>query len=112
MESHKVAEDLSRRSAGRTFAGWVVGTGLVVFALLGIVAPASAQVRITGRVTVTPGGEPAPSVLVTVRGTSSTALTDSDGRYLINAASAAGTLVFSRIGLATLEQAFSGAGAV
>jgi TonB-linked SusC/RagA family outer membrane protein len=61
-----------------------------------------AQKTITGK--VTDGSGPVPGANVVIKGTSIGAVTDFDGNYSINAPDGATTLVFSFIGLTTLEE--------
>lgn len=63
-----------------------------------------AQVRmISGNVTSADDGTPLPGVNVVLKGTNNGVVTDGDGSYKLNA-SAGGTLVFSFIGMQTLEE--------
>jgi TonB-linked SusC/RagA family outer membrane protein len=79
--------------------------GLVL--LLASALPAQAQHRVSGRVTA-PAGEGIPSVLVSVQGTTVTALSDQEGRYALTAPSASHVLVFARIGYGTQEAPIDG----
>ncbi len=66
---------------------------------------------ITGRVT-SPTGDALPGVTVILKGTTTGATTDPDGRYTLNVPETAGTLVFSFIGFTSQEKAFSGPGTI
>lgn len=81
----------------------------LALALFGtFVANAARQVNITGKV-VDEGGEPLVGVYVEVRGEKGmTALTDLQGRYSIQGVSADATLVFTYIGMTTLEEPVNG----
>lgn len=61
-----------------------------------------AQTRVTGKVISSEDGSPA-IVSVSVKGTTTGAYTDGDGKYTINVPSAQSVLVFSGIGYATVE---------
>jgi TonB-linked SusC/RagA family outer membrane protein len=64
------------------------------------------QTRITGTVTDATG-LPMPGVGIKVKGTTTTSVTDADGKYVINA-SGSSTLVFSYVGYAEQEVAANG----
>ena len=68
---------------------------------------AYAQARVSGRVTDAQDGSGLPGVNVSVKGTQLGTITDSDGRYSLDAASDA-TLVFSFIGYASQEEVVGG----
>ena len=61
-----------------------------------------AQTRVTGKVISSEDGSPA-IVSVSVKGTTTGAYTDGDGKYTINVPNAQSVLVFSGIGYATVE---------
>jgi TonB-dependent SusC/RagA subfamily outer membrane receptor len=64
---------------------------------------------ITGRVTSsTEGAGPIPGVTVVVKGTTIGSITDVNGKYSISAPANATTLIFSYIGMKTLEVSVSG----
>ena len=87
----------------------ISGKWLPVLTLLLLCAtPARAQQQITGRVTAAGTGEPITGVHVGLRGSSVRVRTGPDGRYALEAPSAAGVLVFSRIGFARKEVPFEG----
>lgn len=58
---------------------------------------------ISGKVTSAEDGSPLPGVNVIVKGTTSGAVTDSDGKYTLNVQSSGGSLIFSFIGLKNQE---------
>ena len=92
-------DDPRRRSLGRLGLGKFV----CFFALLvAFASPAAAQIRISGRVMAAVGGEPLAGTQVVVQGTSQVTQTDADGRFTITAPSGQGSLVFSRLGYASL----------
>ncbi|MDP5044310.1 MAG: carboxypeptidase-like regulatory domain-containing protein, partial [Leeuwenhoekiella sp.] len=61
------------------------------------------QQKITGTVTIAADGMPLPGVTVLVKGTSTGTTTDFDGKYELNTASEDAVLVFSYVGMKTLE---------
>lgn len=63
--------------------------------------------NVTGKVTSAADGEGIPGVVVTVKGTTTAAITNAEGGYTISVPSA-GTLVFSSIGFKTQEIAVGG----
>jgi TonB-linked SusC/RagA family outer membrane protein len=65
-------------------------------------------VQITGTVTSSEDGLPLPGVTIFVKGTTVGTLTAADGKYVLNAPTAATTLVFSYIGFKTQEVAIAG----
>jgi TonB-linked SusC/RagA family outer membrane protein len=76
---------------------------LKLLVLLLASAPAVAQ-TVTGRVTSSADGAPLPGVSVLVKGTTSGTSTDTDGKYTLNVADPANSiLVFSFIGFASQE---------
>ena len=66
------------------------------------------NVQISGVVTDAADGQPLPGVSVVVKGANVSSATDANGRYTINAAGDATTLVFSYVGFKTQEQAVAG----
>mgnify|MGYP002351907585 CR=1 FL=1 len=70
------------------------------FALLG---NALAQQMVTGTVTSQADGMSLPGVNVTEKGTTNGTITDSDGKYSLKVASGKSTLIFSFIGMKTIE---------
>jgi TonB-linked SusC/RagA family outer membrane protein len=93
---------------GRSFHGRC-GQALVVGLLLVLVtaSPGRAQHRVTGRITA-PTGEGIPGAIVSAQGTTTTVLSDHEGRYAITAPTATSVLVFTRIGYGTLEAPIGG----
>ena len=82
--------------------------GLLLAGLLLGASLAQAQtVRVSGTVTGADDGMPLPGVSVIVKGTTTGAATDMDGKYSLNVPENA-TLVFSYIGYATQEVALAG----
>ncbi len=77
---------------------------LLIFAMcFGLLGSAYAQQRVTGTVTGDDGlGIPGTTVLE--RGTSNGTITNIDGEYTITASSGTATLVFSFVGMATVEE--------
>ena len=69
---------------------------------------ASAQTRITGKVTDRGTGEPVSFVTVAVKGTTIVAGTSSDGDYAIDVPAGAETLVFSFVGYDNMEEPING----
>ncbi len=65
------------------------------------------QIKISGKVTNT-AKEPLPGVTVAIKGTSSGTITDGDGGFQLNTTSDAKMLVFSFVGMKTLEVPISG----
>jgi hypothetical protein len=65
-------------------------------------------VRITGTVTSSEDGMPIPGVSVVVKGTTTGGITNVDGKYELNVAASAQTLVFSFVGMKTQEVAIGG----
>lgn len=81
---------------------------LTAFLLMCCMGTAHAEtlrdLHVTG--TVTADGEPMPGVSVLLKGTTIGTITDIDGKYSLNATSN-GTLVFSFVGMKTVEQAIN-----
>jgi len=78
---------------------------IVCFTVLGFLLPqvsVAQQVTVRGQVTDARTSESLPGVSVMVKGTTFGTVTDIDGRYQITAGSAA-TLMFSYVGMKTLE---------
>jgi TonB-dependent SusC/RagA subfamily outer membrane receptor len=76
---------------------------LVLFVFAGSIAVWAQTKVITGSVTSAEGEGSIPGVTVAVKGTTIGTLTDAQGKYTINVPVNAKTLVFSYIGLKTLE---------
>ncbi len=78
--------------------------GFLILFLSGFITITYAQVRtITGVVTAGDTKETLPGATIVIKGTSSGAVTDIDGKYLITIKSAQATLVFSFVGYNTKE---------
>ena len=67
------------------------------------VAMAFAQQTVTGVVTASEDGLPIPGVTVRVQGSTVGTATDINGRYAITVQSGSDTLVFSFVGMRTME---------
>ena len=81
---------------------------LALALLVTVVANAANQVNVTGKV-VDEGGDPLVGVYVEVKGEKGlTALTDIQGRYSIPGVSSDAILVFSYIGMTTVEEKVNG----
>ena len=77
---------------------------LLILALVVTTGMVLAQERtVSGKVTSTTDGSSLPGVNVVVKGTTSGAVTDTDGNYKLTVPTEGGTLVFSFIGLKTQE---------
>jgi TonB-linked SusC/RagA family outer membrane protein len=84
-------------------------TKLIIFSFFAILFSVYGQaqdVSINGKV-LDENGLPIPGASILVKGTSNATSTDFDGNYKINAASS-GTLVFSYLGYASLQEAING----
>ncbi len=66
------------------------------------------QITISGTVMEEATGEPAIGVTVLVKGTSNGTVTDMDGNYTLNNVSRNATLIFSYIGMNTVEEPVNG----
>ncbi len=66
---------------------------------------AAAQTRVTGTVVSTDDGQPIIGASVVVKGTSSGTITDSDGKFALTLPANAKVLVFSYVGMQTVELA-------
>jgi TonB-linked SusC/RagA family outer membrane protein len=75
---------------------------LALFLLYGIAANAQDR-TVSGKVTSAEDGSSIPGVNVLLKGTTTGSVTDSEGRYNLSIPSTGGILVFSFIGLQTLE---------
>ncbi|MGE0770163.1 MAG: von Willebrand factor type A domain-containing protein [Cyclobacteriaceae bacterium] len=76
----------------------------IILLMSALVLGALGQERsITGKVTSAEDGSPIPGVNVVLKGTNRGTTTDRQGIYVLNVPSTGGTLVFSMIGLKTLE---------
>ena len=81
---------------------------MLVLAVIGIQAAHAQARRITGTVTSAADGSSIPGVSVVVKGTSIGTVTNIDGYYQLDVPQDATTLVFSFIGLRTLETPITG----
>src|SRR5690554_2726398 len=70
------------------------------------------QLTVTGKVTETTTGESGIGVTVLVKGTNNGTVTDIDGNYTLNNVPSNGTLVFSYIGMTTVEEPVNGRTAI
>ncbi len=66
------------------------------------------DLTVTGKVTAAEDGSPLPGVNVIVKGTTNGAVTDSDGVYTLSAPESATELVYSFIGMTTVEVSIAG----
>ncbi|MEL7589586.1 MAG: SusC/RagA family TonB-linked outer membrane protein [Prolixibacteraceae bacterium] len=80
---------------------------LAIFAI-GLQSALGQTREITGTVTSAEDGSTIPGVSVSVKGTSLGTITDINGKFFLKAPQNAGTLVFSFVGMQTLEAAISG----
>ncbi|MCD8287799.1 MAG: SusC/RagA family TonB-linked outer membrane protein, partial [Porphyromonadaceae bacterium] len=85
---------------------------LLVIALINIPLVLSAQDRITGRVISADDSGPLPGASVTEKGTTNGVITDLDGNYTIVLSGSPATLVFSYIGMETVERKVTGGGRI
>lgn len=81
---------------------------LACLVLVGINLVQAQTVRITGTVTSSEDGMPIPGVSVVVKGTTIGGITNADGKYEINAPTNAQALVFSFVGMTSLEVEIGG----
>jgi len=81
---------------------------LALFVFTGFSALMAQTVAIKGTVTSAEDGLPIPSVAVTVKGTTVGALTDLDGKYIINAPAGVQALTFQFVGMKTLTETVNG----
>ncbi|CAL2090463.1 TonB-dependent receptor [Tenacibaculum sp. 190524A02b] len=81
---------------------------VLLVALFFVAATVLGQTKITGTV-VDEMGEPLPGANVVVKGTTSGAATDFDGKFMLNATSNSGTVIVSFIGYNNKEVAYSAA---
>jgi TonB-linked SusC/RagA family outer membrane protein len=78
---------------------------LLCFAFVFVSASLRAQDRVvSGKVTSSDDGTSLPGVNVVLKGTNNGVVTDADGNYKLSIPTAGGTLVFSFIGMKTLEE--------
>lgn len=76
--------------------------------LFSVMLFAQQQINVTGTVTEGATGDPAIGVTVLVKGTTQGTVTDIDGKYSLNNVPADATLVFSYIGMTTVEEPVNG----
>jgi TonB-linked SusC/RagA family outer membrane protein len=81
---------------------------LISFSLVFVLFSYAQERTVTGKVTSAEDGASLPGVNVVVKGTTTGTATDADGNYSVSVAGADGTLVFSFIGLQTLEVPIGG----
>ena len=75
---------------------------ILIFALAVVPVAMAQQIKISGQVKSASNGETLPGVSVVIKGTTTGAATDIDGRFSLEAPSTA-TLVFSFVGMETQE---------
>src|SRR5688500_8136334 len=68
-----------------------------------LIIPAFAQDKVISGKILNPDGQPAPGVSVLVKGTTIGTASDNDGAYSLSVPSGDNTLIFSFIGLKTVE---------
>ncbi|MDN3584812.1 SusC/RagA family TonB-linked outer membrane protein [Mucilaginibacter flavus] len=86
---------------------------LSIALLLCLVSGAFAQnIRLTGKVTQKTDGQPLPGASVTLKGTTTGAVTDASGNYTLSLPQGGGTLVVSFLGMKTVEKTVTAAGVV
>lgn len=78
------------------------------FLLCSFMLFAQQQINVTGTVTEGATGDPAIGVTVLVKGTTSGTVTDIDGNYSLSNVPTNATLVFSYIGMVTVEESVNG----
>ncbi|MCF1713750.1 TonB-dependent receptor [Flavihumibacter sp. RY-1] len=78
-------------------------TGILVF-LFGLAISASAQQKISGTVSSGKDGTPIAGASVMIKGSSTGTVTENDGTYTINIPAGTKTLVFSAVGMKTIER--------
>ncbi|MDD3788325.1 MAG: carboxypeptidase-like regulatory domain-containing protein, partial [Petrimonas sp.] len=69
---------------------------------------AQQQIKVSGNVTEQKTGYPAIGVTVMVKGTTTGTVTDIDGNYTLDNVPGNGTIVFSYIGMTTVEEPVNG----
>ncbi len=86
---------------------------LSIALLLCLVSGAFAQnIRLTGKVSQKTDGQPLPGASVTLKGTTTGAVTDASGNYTLSLPQGGGTLVVSFLGMKTVEKTVTAAGVV
>ncbi len=84
-----------------------MGRILLFYLMVAIITPSglwAQELTVTGRVTSAEDGNALPGVNVIVKGTTQGTSTDADGRYNISVPSSSATLVFTFIGLISIEE--------
>lgn len=81
---------------------------IAFFAFVGLYLTMAQTVQITGMVSSSEDGQPLPGASVTVKGTTIGSVTDFQGKYSLTIPSDAQTLVFSFVGMKTMEVAIGG----
>ncbi len=98
-EDQSVTEVLTQIFSDAKVEYGMVGSNIVLMPAKSFLQQAQA---VSGRVTDS-SGEPLPGVTILVKGTTHGSITDFDGRYTISNVPAAGTLVFSFVGMKSQE---------
>ena len=83
-------------------------TIIACFLILALSLTAQQQLTVTGNVTEATTGDSGIGVTVLVKGTSNGTVTDIDGNYTLNNVPSNGTLIFSYIGMTTVEEPVNG----
>ncbi len=81
---------------------------MLVLIFIGLQSVFGQGKEVTGRVTSAEDGKPIPGVTVLVKGTTNGTITDANGNYTINVPSDDAVLVFSFIGMQTIEVSTTG----
>lgn len=98
-EDQSVTEVLTQIFSDAKVEYGMVGSNIVLMPAKSFLQQAQA---VSGRVTDS-SGEPLPGVTILIKGTTHGSITDFDGRYTISNVPAAGTLVFSFVGMKSQE---------
>jgi len=86
----------------------VLGFLFSILLVLGVFSGYAQTVAISGKVTSSHSGNPIPGVSVVVKGSTLGTITDEDGNFLMNLPENEKTLVFSFIGMKTVEKTVNG----
>lgn len=78
---------------------------LLAILCISLLSSAIAQIQVSGRVVSDSDGQGMPGVTVAEKGTTNGTITGTDGKYSMKLASGKSTLVFSFIGMKTIEEA-------
>ncbi|HEX3008227.1 MAG TPA: carboxypeptidase-like regulatory domain-containing protein, partial [Bacteroidales bacterium] len=81
---------------------------LFVLTLTGWIGIAGQTAQVRGKITSAEDGIPLPGATVVVKGSTVGTTADMDGNYTINVPSGSGVLVFSYVGMKSLEQEIGG----